>query len=462
MTKRLSRFTYKKQVGKGAFSRVYKVEDEDGKYYALKEVSMTDLDNLQSAIKESLIANLKHENILNYEYIDIIERPKELEKFVLNDGNESRPSSVLNVYADKIKLEMGRCGAQHNFEEPMEECRIINDDGMLITQFGTERSVMSRKLAIADETQYSIFDNSFEETMFYEELPHDIQDVCREKKKKYCYLITEYCPFSLREFIDCRNDFYFNNKDAYKELTCSKNVLSEKRSSNQCDIEDISKFTDCFIKKCNLEGFERKETVNNTERNIDAIKANKKSKNFHTSDELGIRRKIPKCLIKASFNKDLSINTSFVYTLIKQILLGLIYLQSKNIVHNDLKPSNIFFGENLKPKIGDFGMMNFFNCDKFLFGDKSVDVWVKNSLSYDDVYNDMKQVGLLFFELLYPVRTAMERYQVLPDIDKRNVLPADLVQKHPKASEIILACINYTPNNPLLADDILLKLSKLS
>jgi serine/threonine protein kinase len=41
--------------------------------------------------------------------------------------------------------------------------------------------------------------------------------------------------------------------------------------------------------------------------------------------------------------------------IIKQILLGLNYMHSKNIVHRDIKPENILIEKDLEIKITDFG-----------------------------------------------------------------------------------------------------------
>lgn len=41
---------------------------------------------------------------------------------------------------------------------------------------------------------------------------------------------------------------------------------------------------------------------------------------------------------------------------VRQILRGVEYLHSINVIHRDLKLANVFLGENLKVKIGDFGL----------------------------------------------------------------------------------------------------------
>jgi serine/threonine protein kinase len=56
---------------------------------------------------------------------------------------------------------------------------------------------------------------------------------------------------------------------------------------------------------------------------------------------------------------------SFISKIIIEISLGLNYLHKHNIIHRDLKTSNIFFNDKWNVKIGDLGIAKFFNRYKF-------------------------------------------------------------------------------------------------
>lgn len=52
------------------------------------------------------------------------------------------------------------------------------------------------------------------------------------------------------------------------------------------------------------------------------------------------------------------------YYIIRGICEGLRYLHDENVLHLDLKPSNILLDHNLVPKITDFGLSRCFDDNK--------------------------------------------------------------------------------------------------
>jgi len=281
-----------------------------------------------------------------------------------------------------------------------------------------------------------------------------------QKVNRYCYFLTEYCRFTLRDFIDCRNDYFFNNSKGYDGLFCEKDRLVDNSNINAYDIENIA-----MLKSLKGNDSDRDMIIENQDQLFKEIviqkEKNKKSRHMSTCDELGIKRKVPKCYIKASFNSDLSVKRTFFILLIKQILQGLIHLHDKNIIHNDIKPSNIFFTSMLIPKIGDFGM-----CEKpigkeMYYDYQSLQYKKTDSVLYEDMFVDIKKMGIIFFEMLYPIQTAMERYEVLPDLEERGVLPKDFTVTFPREAEIILSCVNFDRDKTITAKTLEEKISCL-
>ena len=170
----------------------------------------------------------------------------------------------------------------------------------------------------------------------------------------------------------------------------------------------------------------------------------------------------------------------------RQVLKGVEYIHSQHLIHRDLKPQNILFSiDGSKVKIGDFGLATLHNsiidsdlisfdlfsqtipsgsnadptrADLTHTGNIGTSIYAspeqKCRKDYDNK-TDLFSLGIILFELFYPISTEMEKANCVSDITKKQKLPEKLVNSCPKVAKIILS---MTHPNPILrptATDVL-------
>ena len=135
------------------------------------------------------------------------------------------------------------------------------------------------------------------------------------------------------------------------------------------------------------------------------------------------------------------INISENIKIIKQIIDGINYIHSLDIIHNDLKPNNILFSKEGIIKITDFGL------SKFSYHKISSESYEGTYLYKDPnnkiitKYNDIYSLGVIIFELFSIFDTQMERFVVMSKL-KKNIIDPEFIRKFPKIYQIIKKCIN--------------------
>lgn len=164
-------------------------------------------------------------------------------------------------------------------------------------------------------------------------------------------------------------------------------------------------------------------------------------------------------------------NYNAVLNIFSQILDAVEYIHKNGLIHRDLKPSNIFFSLEGNIKVGDFGLVTgvediiesekqnlntsiyqshtrgvgMFELNKYnylifmdLFYFKGTQLYMSPEQKDGKKYNykvDIWSLGIIFFELLVPFSTEMERTKTLLDIRSSNY-PVSFLEDH--AAEVII------------------------
>lgn len=174
--------------------------------------------------------------------------------------------------------------------------------------------------------------------------------------------------------------------------------------------------------------------------------------------------------------ENLSSQRDEYWRLFRQILEALSYIHSQGIIHRDLKPMNIFIDESRNIKIGDFGLAkNVHKSLDILRLDSQSQVGSTENLtsaigtalyvatevlSGNGQYNekiDMYSLGVIFFEMIYPFSTGMERINILRNLRLAQVeFPTDFDgSKFRTEKKIIKLLLDHNPTKRPGAQNLL-------
>uniref|UniRef100_A0A8D0KSE7 Eukaryotic translation initiation factor 2 alpha kinase 2 n=1 Tax=Strix occidentalis caurina TaxID=311401 RepID=A0A8D0KSE7_STROC len=137
-----------------------------------------------------------------------------------------------------------------------------------------------------------------------------------------------------------------------------------------------------------------------------------------------------------------------------QILKGVKYIHSRELIHRDLKPQNIFISREDKIKIGDFGLVT-----SVAYGTLTENRGTKSYMApeqFGDTYGnevDIYALGLVWFEILSAF-SGHEKIKVWHNVRDGN-LPESFTNQFPTKAPIIKKMLSRNPSGRYSASEIL-------
>lgn len=159
------------------------------------------------------------------------------------------------------------------------------------------------------------------------------------------------------------------------------------------------------------------------------------------------------------------VDVSLALRLFLQIVQAVQYCHDKGLIHRDLKPTNCFVDETGRIKVGDFGLSRessdkdgeaVIELTRDTEDDHTAGVGTRLYASPEqsagssyDSSTDVYSLGIMLFELCYPMYTGMERNICISRLREKHEFPSDwetsVSKSFPTLRELILTMLSNNP-----------------
>ncbi|KAJ2415358.1 eukaryotic translation initiation factor 2-alpha kinase, partial [Coemansia sp. RSA 2531] len=480
-------------LGKGGFGSVVKARNKiDGRYYAIKKIKLDarDTEGNKKIFREvTTLSRLHHQNVVRYyttwvETLDVSEKmediPEEESEGISSGVDASFPSfgastSHISWSTNDNEFESDSSSSSSDSDSDSGRNDAVEVSSNHFISFGDESGDGATNSSGVDaldslspgtDTDAQAHSKSGRGANVFSAIRFGTMGAGADtsNKRERSRSVALYKPrreLPLRVFgTDLTDDTHATTEEAESEV--SEKVQPPKKTPSGLDVREHAGYN-----RGKLGSSRRKESKQLT------VARPKKQKILYIQMEYCENKTLNDVIKEGMDEKE-------CWQMFGQILDGLNHIHQRGVIHRDLKPVNTFLDGAGDIKIGDFGLAtsSFAPIDSSISRHVSLDRSAEDAMTADigtstyvapevttkgsgaTRYNqkvDMYSLGIIFFEMCYPLNTAMERANVLHNLRRPEIVfPPDFpVEKMQLQYQIIKRLLDHNPRSRLSSAELL-------
>ncbi|XP_014483949.1 PREDICTED: eukaryotic translation initiation factor 2-alpha kinase-like [Dinoponera quadriceps] len=444
----LTDFTPVDCLGRGGYGVVFQAKNKlDGCQYAIKRIALPNTEYPRERVMREVraLAKLDHRNIVRY----------------FNSWLEFPPCGWQEDHDKQWAIKLSSSGCPSVISETETKPHDVHIDVPQTDSPSVESAIEAYKL---DKNQSEITNDSVVIFEYSNEKQHNDDDAIYigDSNTDGSDTSSNNATKDLLPNIDGHSEsIVFEGSSNSESIVFerSDNNLGKTDSNITEEIDNTEKTDNNNMEE--KEGRDRRKALLSLNLVTGSNNCNSRKVFLYIQTELCQRLSLKEWLRLESSNRD----SSRVLNIFQQIVDAVEYVHLQGLIHRDLKPSNIFFARDNSIKVGDFGLVTAMTegydgtrtpvsenetvtlINSIHTACVGTHLYMSPEQANGQSYNykvDIYSLGIIYFELLTPFSTDMERAMVLTDL-KKSIFPSSFAEKYTAEYNLLKLMLDEDP-----------------